>query len=59
MDSAENYRDYAAKCLQLAQHAADAGDKARLLQMAQAWQALAEKREHELTAYRHEASQHR
>ena len=49
MDSAEDYRDYAAECLRLAQHAADAADKARLIQMAQAWQELADKRAHDPT----------
>ncbi len=44
MDSADDYRDYAAECLRLAQHADDPGDKARLIQMAQAWQDLADKR---------------
>ncbi len=43
MSSVEDYRGYAAECLRLAQNAADSGDKARLLQMAQAWQDLAEK----------------
>ena len=44
MDSANDYRGYAAECLRLAQHAENAGDKARLVQMAQAWQELADKR---------------
>ena len=52
MSSVEDYRGYAVECLRLAQNAADFGDKARLLQMAQAWQDLAEK----LAAYNAEES---
>jgi hypothetical protein len=45
MASPDVYRRYAAECLALARRAADADDKARLLQMAQTWLALAEKLE--------------
>lgn len=47
MDSVDDYRDYAAECLRLAQLAMDPDDKARLIQMAQAWQELADKRAHD------------
>jgi hypothetical protein len=43
MASAEEYRRFAAQCLALAQTAATSEDRARLLQMAQAWRDLAEK----------------
>lgn len=45
MPSADDYRRFAAECVALAQHAANSDDKARLLQMAQAWRELAEKKE--------------
>jgi len=45
MASDEDYHRYAAECLALAQRTADSNDKARLLQMAQAWRDLAQKRE--------------
>jgi hypothetical protein len=41
----DDYRRYAAECLALAKTASDPNDKARLLQMAQAWRDLADKRE--------------
>jgi hypothetical protein len=43
MASAEELRSYASRCLALAQRADNPGDKARLLQMAEAWKALADK----------------
>ena len=38
----ERYKEYAAECLRLAQQTADNAQKARLLEMAGAWQRLAE-----------------
>jgi hypothetical protein len=38
----ERYKAYAAECLRMAQQAMDADQKARLLEMADAWQRLAE-----------------
>jgi hypothetical protein len=43
MATAEECRRHAAECLRLAQDAKTPEDKARLLQMAQAWRELAEK----------------
>jgi 3-dehydroquinate dehydratase len=43
MARAQEYRRYAADCFKLAQQAQNPTDKARLLQMAQAWNELAEK----------------
>jgi len=43
MATAEEYRGYAAECLRLAQEAKTDEDRARLLQMAQAWRDLAER----------------
>ena len=43
MATAEECRRHAAECLRLAQEAKTAEDRARLLQMAQAWNKLAEK----------------
>jgi hypothetical protein len=40
----EGYKEYAAECLRLAQQTTDAAQKARLLEMAEAWQRLAEAR---------------
>jgi hypothetical protein len=40
----DDYRRYAAECVALAQAAANPNDKVRLLQMAQAWRDLADKR---------------
>jgi hypothetical protein len=45
MASGDDYHRNAAECLALAQRTSDAGDKARLLDMAEAWRALAQKRE--------------
>jgi hypothetical protein len=45
MPRAEEYRQYAAECLALAQTAKSSDQKAMLLEMAQAWKALAEKLE--------------
>jgi hypothetical protein len=45
MKSFERYRRYAADCLKMAQSAANDGDKARLLQMAETWRQLAERAE--------------
>ena len=41
----EEYLRYAEQCVALAARASNAADKARLLQMAQAWRELAAKRE--------------
>jgi hypothetical protein len=38
----ERYKEYAAECLRIAQQTTDAAQKARLLEMADAWQRLAE-----------------
>jgi hypothetical protein len=43
MPAAEEYRRYAALCIALAQNMRSEQDKARLLQMAQAWRDLADK----------------
>ena len=43
MTSADDYRRYALECLRLEHDASDPDDKARLLQMAQAWHDLADK----------------
>jgi hypothetical protein len=40
--SAERFKEYAAECLRIAQHTTDFTQKARLLEMAEAWQRLAE-----------------
>jgi hypothetical protein len=40
--SAERFKQYAAECLRIAQNTADMTQKARLLEMADAWQRLAE-----------------
>jgi hypothetical protein len=42
MKSFERYRRSAANCLKMARSAANDGDKARLLQMAETWRHLAE-----------------
>jgi hypothetical protein len=44
MASADDYRLYAEVCVALARKSSNPGDKARLLQIAQAWRELAEKR---------------
>jgi len=38
----ERYKQYAAECLRIAQQTTDDAQKARLLEMAEAWQRLAE-----------------
>ena len=43
MASADEYREYAEQCIALVTTAFHPGDKARLLQMAQAWRDLADK----------------
>ena len=45
MTTAEQYRRYAAECLDLADRAANPNDKARLVQMAQAFLELADRRD--------------
>jgi hypothetical protein len=45
MPSVDEYLQYAEQCLALAAKSSSAADKARLLQMAQAWRDLAEKRD--------------
>ena len=45
MTLAEMYRTHAAECVALAQKARTTEDRARLLQMAQAWRELAERHE--------------
>ena len=45
MATAEEYRAFAAKCLALAQSISDQDDKARLIEMAQAWRDLADRLE--------------
>ncbi len=50
MSSAEELRGYATRCLTLAQKADDPNDKARLLQMAEAWRQLADKTAAKLSA---------
>jgi hypothetical protein len=48
MASVEKYLQYAAQCVALAAKSTDPGDKARLLQMAQAWRGLSTKRDDKL-----------
>jgi hypothetical protein len=38
----EQYKEFAAQCVRLAQQATDANHKARLIEMAEAWQRLAD-----------------
>ena len=45
MPSVDEYLRYAEQCVALAARSSSAADKARLLQMAQAWRDLAEKRD--------------
>ena len=47
-EGVERYKEYAAECLRIAQQTTDGAQKARLLEMAEAWQRLAE------TAAKHE-----
>jgi len=42
MEAAERYKRYAAECLRIAQETSDSAHKVRLLEMAAAWQRLAE-----------------
>jgi hypothetical protein len=44
MASVDEYLQYAEQCVALAAKSKNPGDKARLLQMAQAWRELSEKR---------------
>jgi hypothetical protein len=37
----DRYKHYAAECLRIAQHTTDGAQKARLLEMAEAWDRLA------------------
>jgi hypothetical protein len=48
MASVDEYLQYAKQCVALAAKSSNAADKARLLQMAQAWRDLSEKRDNEL-----------
>jgi len=48
MASVDEYLQYAQQCVALAAKFSNAADKARLLQMAQAWRDLSEKRDSEL-----------
>ncbi len=41
-DAVERYKQYAIECLRIAQQTTDAQQKARLLEMADAWKRLAE-----------------
>lgn len=43
MSLADQYRNYAAECLRLAQTVTNDDERARLLSMAQAWRELADK----------------
>jgi hypothetical protein len=43
MATADEYRGYAAECVRLARESTRPEDKARFLQMAQAWRELADK----------------
>jgi hypothetical protein len=45
MASVDNYLQYAEQCVALAAKSSNPADKARLLQMAQAWRDLSEKRD--------------
>jgi hypothetical protein len=47
MASVDNYLQYAEQCVALASKTSNPADKARLLQMAQAWRDLSEKRDME------------
>jgi len=38
----DRYKDYAAECLRIAKQTTDTAQRARLLEMAEAWQRLAE-----------------
>jgi hypothetical protein len=41
-EAAQRYKEYAAECLRIAQQTTDADQRVRLLEMADAWQRLAE-----------------
>jgi hypothetical protein len=41
-EGSERYKEYAAECLRIAQQSNDSAQRARLLEMAEAWQRLAE-----------------
>ena len=41
-EGVERYKEYAAECLRIAQQTTDSAQKARLLEMAEAWQRLAD-----------------
>ena len=41
-EGVERYKEYAAECLRIAQQTADDAQKARLLEMAEAWRRLSE-----------------
>ena len=45
MTLAEQYRAYAAECLQTAQHVAEHGHLAHLMELAQKWHEMADKAE--------------
>ena len=47
MSHAEEYRQYAAECVRVAQQTQNPNDKAMLLDMARKWQELADKAERE------------
>ena len=47
MPCVEEYRQYAAELIRIAQHTQNSNDKATLLEMAQRWRELAEKLETE------------
>jgi hypothetical protein len=49
MASVEKYLQYAEQCVALAAKSTNPGDKARLLQMAQAWRDLSTKRDEDQT----------
>ena len=49
--SAAHYRGYAAQCVIVAQHQHSAGDRLILINMAQAWSALAELTEKESDSF--------
>jgi hypothetical protein len=41
-DAGERYKQYASECLRIAQQTTDEAQKARLLEMAEAWRRLAD-----------------
>jgi len=56
MNLIERYRCYAVDCLKMAQSAANDGDKALLVQMAETWRQLAERAEAKADARDNEKS---